>query len=73
MSKAKKTAPAGGGKAKKAPGFGKERLLAGGGSPAPLASFEDDDMYQEPIKKVTTVVLFRDMLFCLFVDENFYA
>lgn len=53
-SKAKKAAAAGG-KGKKAAGFGKgERAPAGGPSAAPLATFEDDDMYQEPIKKVRT-------------------
>lgn len=45
-SKGKKAAPSGG-KGKKAPGFGK-----GPAAPNPLATFEDDDMYQEPIKKV---------------------
>lgn len=53
-SKAKKAAVAGGGsKGKKTPGFGKaERTPAGGGATVPLATFEDEDMYQEPIKKV---------------------
>lgn len=45
-SKGKKAAPSGG-KGKKAPGFGK-----GSAAPNPMATFEDDDMYQEPIKKV---------------------
>lgn len=47
-SKGKKSAPPGG-KGKKAPGAGK------GSAPGvanPIATFEDDDMYQEPIKKV---------------------
>lgn len=52
-SKAKK-AVSGGGKGKKGQGFGKERAPAGGGPASPLATFEDDDMYQEPIKKVST-------------------
>lgn len=50
-SKAKK-AGAAGGKGKKGQGFGKDRAAAGGGPASPLATFEDDDMYQEPIKKV---------------------
>lgn len=47
-SKGKKAAPSGG-KGKKAPGFGKGSAP---GMANPLATFEDDDMYQEPIKKV---------------------
>lgn len=53
-SKTKKAAPPGA-KGKKASPLGKggERTPAGGGgAAAPLATFEDDDMYQEPIKKV---------------------
>lgn len=56
-SKGKKAAPVGAGvKSKKAPGFGKVGGGAptGGGAAAPLATFEDEDMYQEPIKKVTS-------------------
>lgn len=42
------------GKSKKAASLGKssERVPAGGGTSAPLTTFEDDDMYQEPTKKV---------------------
>lgn len=47
-TKGKKAAPSGG-KGKKAAGFGKG---AGAGMANPLANFEDEDMYQEPIKKV---------------------
>lgn len=47
-TKGKKAAPSGG-KGKKAAGFGKG---SGAGMANPLATFEDDDMYQEPIKKV---------------------
>lgn len=54
-SKAKKAGSAGG-KSKKGQGFGKERVAAGGGPASPLATFEDDDMYQEPIKKVSTML-----------------
>lgn len=53
-SKTKKAATSGA-KGKKPSPFGKggERAPAGGGGAAvPLATFEDDDMYQEPIKKV---------------------
>lgn len=50
MTSKGKKAPQTGGKGKKAPGVGK--IPAGGGSATPLATFEDDDMYQEPIKKV---------------------
>lgn len=57
-SKAKK-AVSGGGKGKKGQGFGKERVAAGGGPASPLATFEDDDMYQEPIKKVNTIRCLR--------------
>lgn len=49
-SKGKKTAPSGG-KGKKAPAFGK---ASAAGAANPVTSFEDDDMYQEPIKKVPT-------------------
>lgn len=52
IARPKKPAPSGG---KKGTGSVKpERGTgAGGGSHAPLAAaFEDDDMYQEPIKKV---------------------
>lgn len=47
-SKGKKAAPSGA-KSKKAPGFGKGPTA---GVASQLATFEDDDMYQEPIKKV---------------------
>lgn len=47
-TKGKKAAPSGG-KGKKAPAFGK---ASAAGAPNPMATFEDDDMYQEPIKKV---------------------
>lgn len=53
-SKAKKANTTGGGggsKGKKALGKA-ERAPTGGGATVPLATFEDEDMYQEPIKKV---------------------
>lgn len=54
MTSKTKKAVSGGGKGKKGQGFGKERVPGGGGLASPLATFEDDDMYQEPIKKVGT-------------------
>lgn len=54
MTSKTKKAVSGGGKSKKGQGFGKERVQGGGGLASPLATFEDDDMYQEPIKKVST-------------------
>lgn len=64
-SKGKKVAPTGA-KGKKAPGFTKsERAPVGGGSAVPLAVFEDDDMYQEPIKKVRRYFRTRETLLIL--------
>lgn len=60
-SKGKKAAPSGG-KGKKAPGFGKG---AAAGMANPMATFEDDDMYQEPIKKVLGYLLASGWVFFL--------